>query len=76
MPFCIQMQQVQLINFEERREQAAVVAEYVKKYCSRLLDMFLSQRPETIFQQALTDEVCMKIHSYFSQTCYNQMFAT
>jgi hypothetical protein len=46
--------------YEQQREQAAAVAEYVTEYCGRVLDIFTSKLPETIFQQALAVEVCIQ----------------
>jgi len=56
-----QEQQVALpqIDFRELREQAATTADLVKQYSGRVLDTFLSERPEWISQQALSDEVLL-----------------
>jgi hypothetical protein len=45
--------------WQQRRDQAAVVADTMKEYCGRVLDEFFSNQPQTIFQEAMAAEVCV-----------------
>jgi hypothetical protein len=46
--------------WQQRRDQAAVVADTMKMYCARVLDEFFFNQPETIFQKAIAAEVCVR----------------
>jgi hypothetical protein len=46
--------------WQQRRDQAEAVADMMKEYCSKVLDEFFTNQPETIFQQAMAAEVCVR----------------